>query len=152
MSSKAWKQPLMLSLSLSSKSQCANCHVLSAQISSNMRSFRPRFLSQPQILKMPAYGISLFHGGFKRVKAAFDALSVSAFKITVHQLLCAICSNIIKMGDASHYVFFASTSKFRDPLPMFSLLGILYKWEYELSMLSVCQVVFSLPLLQYTQV
>lgn len=52
-----------------------------------------RFLSQHQTLEMPAYGISLFHG-FKSVKAAFDALSLSQPSKTHDQQLDVVCAQI----------------------------------------------------------
>jgi hypothetical protein len=54
-----------------------------------------RFLSQAQITKLLADVLPLLYE-FKSLEAAFDALSVSVFKITVRKLPCAICSNIIK--------------------------------------------------------
>lgn len=88
----------------------------------------------------------------KSESSIWCSFSFSTFKNAGSTAWCPLCSNIIKIGVPSRHVFSASTSKFRDPMPMFSLLGILYKREYELSMLYVCQVVFSLPPLQYTQV
>ena len=71
-------------------------HLLPCAICSDIIKYEKlfsRFLSQPQILEMPAYGISLFHG-FKRVKAAFDALSLSQPSKTQDQQLDVLSAQI----------------------------------------------------------